>query len=122
MIDHPLKEDNYLVHACLEGPEEGVYYRGEGKIINDTFTTIVLPDYVKKLASNLTVQITPIFNKNEDPTNILRVSRVVNNQFQVYGKNAEFFWLVHGKRGKYLEVEPLKSKTEVKGTGPYKWI
>ena len=32
VIPHPLKNDKYLVHACLEGPEAGVYYRGTGKI------------------------------------------------------------------------------------------
>ena len=115
-------EEKYLVHVCLEGPEAGVYYRGEGKIINDKSVTIFLPDYVENLATNLTVQITPIYNENEDPSNILRVSRVANNQFQVFGKNAEFFWIVHGKRGKDFKVEPLKSETEVKGSGPYKWV
>jgi hypothetical protein len=30
IIDHPIKKDKYLVHACVEGPETGVYYRGKG--------------------------------------------------------------------------------------------
>ena len=28
VIDHPIDPERYLVHACVEGPESGVYYRG----------------------------------------------------------------------------------------------
>ena len=28
VIDHPLHEDKYLMHATLEGPEGGIFYRG----------------------------------------------------------------------------------------------
>jgi len=35
--EHPLNKDKYLVHACLEGPEAGVYYRGE-RLITHSFT------------------------------------------------------------------------------------
>ena len=60
VIDHPTKNENYLVHACLEGPESGVYYRGIGKIINNNYAIIELPDYV---ATDLTVQITQIYDE-----------------------------------------------------------
>jgi hypothetical protein len=51
----------------------------------------------------------------------LYTSEVENNCFTIYGNNCKFFWLVQGKRHD-IEVEPLKSKVEVKGTGPYRWI
>ena len=121
IIDHPLDPVNkHLVHVCLEGPEAGVYYRGEGEIENGESCIITLPDYVEALATDLTVQITPIYNGK--PVYYLQTSKVKNNQFTVYGENGEFFWLVHGKRGQDIEVEPLKSSVEVKGNGPYKWI
>jgi len=49
--------DHRLSHACLEGPEIGVYYRG--KLINDNI--IILPDYWKGLVDpeSITVQLTP---------------------------------------------------------------
>jgi hypothetical protein len=120
VIDHPDDKSKYLVHGCLEGPEAGVYYRGEGKITNNKFAVIELPNYVNNLASFLTVQITPIYdaNKNKKP---LCVSRVVENRFTVYGENCEFFWTVFGKR-QDICVEPNKTSVTVMGQGPYKWL
>ena len=33
-------KDKYLVHACLEGPEAGVYYRGKDIIQDNEYTEI----------------------------------------------------------------------------------
>jgi hypothetical protein len=35
VIDHPVDPERYLVHACLEGPEAGIYYRGKS-FVNDS--------------------------------------------------------------------------------------
>jgi hypothetical protein len=121
VIDHPCDQDKYLVHACLEGPEAGVYYRGEGKITNNFNTIIELPNYVDKLATDFTVNLTPIYDEKTIDNINLKSSRVKNNKFTVYGPNCEFFWTVYGNRGN-INVEPLKSETDVKGSGPYKWI
>jgi len=119
VIDHPKDKNKYLVHACLEGPESGVYYRGKGEIENGESVTILLPDYVEALATDFTVQITPIFKgKKMEP---LYTSEVENNSFTVYGENCKFFWLVQGKRDDIV-VEPLKKNVDVKGNGPYRWI
>ena len=78
-----------------------------------------MPDYVEALATDFTVQITPIFKgKKMEP---LYTSEVENNSFTVYGENCKFFWLVQGKRDD-IEVEPLKKNVDVKGSGPYRWI
>jgi hypothetical protein len=119
IIDHPDKDDKYLIHSCLEGPEVGVYYRGVGEITNNESVKICLPEYVRNLAYDFSVQLTPIYKGVEIKQ--LYSSRVVNNEFNVYGENTEFFWLVHGSRG-VLNVEPYKSDVDVKGDGPYKWI
>jgi hypothetical protein len=119
VIDHPINDKKYLVHACIEGPEAGVYYRGEGDITNSSHTTIWLPDYVEHLAREFTIQLTPIYSgKKMEP---LYTSRVENNSFVVYGENCQFYWHVTGKRND-IEVEPSKDSTIVKGSGPYKWI
>ena len=120
IIDHPLDTEKYLVHVCLEGPEAGVYYRGKDEIVNHLCKTVELPDYVSTLATDFTVQITPIYNEQHDNSH-LRVTEVENNQFTVYGNNGKFFWNVYGKRHD-VEVEPFKNKVEVKGQGPYKWL
>jgi hypothetical protein len=118
VIEHPINKEKFLVHGCLEGPEAGVYYRGESEITNNTEVTIELPNYVDRLATNLTVQITPIYN---GVVKTLNVSKVKDNTFTVYGENCEFFWTVFGKRISF-EVEPNKTDVIVKGDGPYKWI
>lgn len=118
VINHPIQQDKYLVHACLEGPEAGVYYRGTGVISNNNSTVIELPEYVGAFATDFTIQLTPIYNGK---INILNVSEIIDNKFTVYGENGKFYWNVIGKR---LEIvtEPLKTDVEVKGQGPYLYI
>ena len=48
----------------------------------------MLPDYVKNLATDFTIQITPIYSGNNIT---LQVSEVENNSFTVYGKNTKFY-------------------------------
>jgi hypothetical protein len=119
VIEHPLEKDKYLVHACLEGPESGVYYRGKSEITNNEYVIINLPSYVNKIASDFTIQLTPIYcgKKIEQ----LYTTELEDNNFKVYGENCKFYWLVQGKRVN-IEVEPYKSEVNVKGNGPYKWI
>ena len=123
VIDHPIKLENYLVHACLEGPEAGVYYRGKDEIpIGLNQLTITLPSYVQYLATDFTIQVTPIF---EGIFTSLLCSEMQNNQFTVYSNNGycKFYWHVFGKRNS-IDVEVNKNDVIVKGdlNGPYKWI
>ena len=120
VIDHPDDSEKYLVHGCLEGPEAGVYYRGKGEITNDEFVEIKLPNYVKNLASELTVQITPIY-EGKKVTTILSATEIESNVFRVYGDNCKFHWTVFGQRAP-INVEVDKSSVTIKGDGPYRWI
>ena len=141
IIDHPNKPDtHYLVHACLEGPEAGVYYRGKATITNNEYTTIQLPEYVKTLATNFTIHATPIYSGQDDDDGdgiepqkqkqkqkrirkIYETTEIENQtfQFQVYGPNGSFYWVVHGER-KPILVEPRKENVQISGDGPYKYI
>ena len=60
-IQHPTKSGMKLVHSSLEGPEIGVYYRGEARLDNGQ-AVITLPDYFEALTSveNRTVLFVPI--------------------------------------------------------------
>ena len=119
VINHPKDESKYLVHACLEGPEAGVYYRGTGTIAElETSVVVELPDYVDALATDLTVQVTPIYNGS---VRVLNASCVSNNKFTVYGDSGDFHWHVYGRRAVVI-VEPKKSDVAVLGEGPYRWI
>jgi hypothetical protein len=110
-----------LIHACLEGPEAGVYYRGENEIKQGEKSCLVdLPDYVSALATDFSVHITPILDWDDNEVRILNTTRIKNNQFKVIGQPGKFYWSVYGKRNSIL-VEPYKSQIQVKGEGPYKW-
>ena len=119
VIQHPTNEDKYLVHACLEGPEAGVYYRGKAEIPKgQTSVEVTLPDYIDALATDFTVHITPIYNGT---VRTLNASEIENNKFTVYGSAGPFSWLVNGKRSS-IEIEPNKADVNLKGEGPYRWI
>jgi hypothetical protein len=119
VIDHPTNQEKYLVHACLEGPEAGVYYRGIGEITNGHSVLVQLPEYVDALASDFNIQVTGIYNGTK--VKVYNVSLVEQGSFTVYGENGAFHWLVIGRRGT-IDVEPNKSDVVVKGDGPYLWI
>jgi len=125
IIDHPQKPaSHYLVHACLEGPEAGVYYRGKATITNDESIKITLPEYVESFATNFTIQITPIMHsKYQSPVpKIYGTTEITNNEFEVFGANhTSFHWVVYGER-QSIQVEPRKDKVHVSGDGPYKYI
>ena len=82
--------------------------------------SVNLPEYVDALASDFTVQVSTVYDGIVKDNNLI-TSEVKDNAFTVYGSNRTFFWHVHGKREE-VNVEPLKSESDVKGTGPYLWI
>ncbi|MGW4153245.1 hypothetical protein ACWEDF_08855 [Micromonospora chersina] len=113
-IDHPLDGPDaarrrQLIHAALEGPENGVYYRGEGRLENGT-ATVELPAYFEALtrAEGRTVQLTPVF-EDDEPVSALAAGRVRDGAFRVRtvdGSPAShaFCWQVTAIRA---DLEPL---------------
>lgn len=120
IISHPINNDKYLVHACLEGPEAGIYYRGKATITNNEYIKITLPDYVKYIGSNYTINITRIFS-GKKTNEQYETSEIEDNSFTVYGPNGSFYWVVFAEREK-IEVEPNISDVKIEGNGPYKYI
>ena len=110
-IQHPLEEEKWLVHGCLEGPEAGVYYRGK----DIAPTTIKLPEYATKIADNFTVQITPI----GQPRLIAPTEVNEDGFFDVMG-DGKFHWHVTGRRLE-IDPEPNKDSIVVNRWGPYTW-
>jgi hypothetical protein len=92
-----------------------VYYRGIGEI-KEQSVTIHLPDYAKVLATEFTVNLTPI-----DTPRMLASSRVKFGSFEVYGPPGEFYWTVFGKRDSIV-TEPYKTDVTLNGSGPYRWV
>ncbi len=123
IIDHPdFKEEKYLIHTTLEGPENGVYYRGKSRLQKGKLT-IHLPDYFNSLTKDgsATVILTPIGKKPF----LLSYDNFNEQSFEVYGnlKEGEFSWEVKAERQDVpnLIVEPDKADVHVFGDGPYKY-
>ncbi|WP_339734895.1 hypothetical protein [uncultured Gimesia sp.] len=116
VIDHPLdREKKELVHASLEGPEAGVYYRGTGKL-SDGRIEIKLPDYFEALVrkEGRTVMLTPICD-GDNPVSMLAASEVRDGVFTVQyidNKNCSqrFYWEVKAIRGDIPELVVNRKK------------
>jgi hypothetical protein len=123
VIQHPLENDKYLSHACVEGPSADVFYRGTGEI-KDTSTQIMLPDFAPLFLKDFNIQISPVLTKNIN-TAFTNNHHVEHNDkshiFTVHGPPGKFSYLVHATREEF-EVEPLKNSVKVKGEGPYTFI
>jgi hypothetical protein len=104
-IAHPAKPDHYLIHACLEGPESSVYYRGQAQLA-DGRATIRLPDYFEALTrqEGRTVLLTP---KGREPF-LLSYEDIVDGTFKVYGTvpDGAFSWEVKAVRSDVERLEP----------------
>jgi len=118
VINHPNDSDKLLVHACLEGPEGAVFYRGQGEVKAE-FAYVELPKYVKNFITDITVQVTAIENIAE-----LYVDNISDEGFEVYSNlPTSFFWTLIAKRKDVdFDIEPLKSTVNIHGEGPYTWI
>jgi hypothetical protein len=114
IIPHPLDRDRKLVHCCVEGPEVGVYYRGEGRL-SDGVATVELPPYFEALTlrEGRTVQLTPIWDGADAPCSPLCATPVLEGRFRVRAidrasSTQRFYWEVKAVRADVapLEVEP----------------
>lgn len=114
VIQHPRESEKYLVHACLEGPEAGVYYRGISELKGES-VTVSIPGYASDIANDFSVHLTPIGK------NTVYTSKIEKGQFTVTGDPCEFYWMVMGKRAN-INVEVDKNSVRVDGRGPYTWI
>lgn len=75
-IPHPNKKGMRLRHACIEGPEIGVYYRGKLENQNQ----IILPDYWNNLIDieTITVNLTPNTTYQELYVKNIEWGKVIN--------------------------------------------
>ena len=113
-IPHPSpdKEGMRLVHACLEGPENGVYFRG--RVTNKK--EILLPPYWKDLVdwTTITVNLTPIGSHQS-----VIVKRFDEDKIYLQsngGMPIDCFYHVYGTR---KDVAPLPVEMEKDEPWPY---
>ncbi|ADO97364.1 hypothetical protein SSM2_020 [Synechococcus phage S-SM2] len=113
-IPHPSpdKEGMRLVHACLEGPENGVYFRG--RVTNKK--EILLPPYWKDLVdwTTITVNLTPIGSHQS-----VIVKRFDEGKIYLQsngGMPIDCFYHVYGTR---KDIAPLPVEMEKDEPWPY---
>jgi Tfp pilus assembly protein FimT len=112
VIPHPLDPTKHLTHSAIEGPEHGVYYRGEGET-SGGIAMITLPDYFEALVrpEGRTIQLTERFDDDPDPMfgNFLAAGRINDGKFTVRSSSpaVKFYWEVKAVRGdlQRLDVE-----------------
>jgi len=120
-IDHPTKgEGHRLAHACIEGPEVGVYYRG--RLRNKK--VIELPHYWKGLVhtDSISVQLQPIgahqdiIIKRWDDEKIYLQAKAnfpIDCFYHVYGERKDVDGLVVEYEGETWEDHPQRKKGDV---------
>jgi len=122
--EHPVDRDRYLVHACLEGPENGLYYRGKGVVPeNEKSVLVQLPRYACLIGGDWTIQLTA-----QGSFNRFYATEVADDDgfvgFRVFAEQpGKFYWIVHGRqKDKPLETEPWKADVVLRGQGPYTFL
>ena len=122
--EHPVDRDRYLVHACLEGPENGLYYRGKGVVPeNEKSVLVQLPRYACLIGCDWTIQLTA-----QGSFNRFYATEVADDDgfvgFRVFAEQpGKFYWIVHGRqKDKPLETEPRKADVVLRGQGPYTFL
>jgi len=105
-MPHPSKDGYRLRYVCVEGPENGVYFRG--RVVNKN--VINLPDYWKDLVDHTTisVQLQPIgahqnvIVKRVEPTQIhlqAQGGMPINCYYHVFGERQDIERLVEEYEG-----------------------
>jgi len=131
VIDHPVApQTHHLVHACLEGPEAAVYYRGKARILaHESHTVVTLPDYVVALANQFTFHVNMSGRQEENvPTCDLFVSASAASEgtFSVSvdprpTRDVNISWYVMGQRHS-IKTQVPKDQVQRRTFGPYSWF
>ncbi len=115
VIDHPLDKKKALAHSAIEGPEHGVYYRGEGRCKAGE-ATVELPRYFEAATrkQGRTIHITPRL-EGAAAFAALGATPIEDGKFTVRvaeggPQGQRFYWEVKAVRADQpiLEAEPAK--------------
>ena len=111
-ITHPLDDTKDLMHVAVEGPECAVFYRGES-VTAGGWAEVSLPDYFEALTmpTDRTVQLTTLFEEDDEPIGPMAASRVKDGKFRVWSAvpAQKFYWEVKAVRA---DIAPLEVKID----------
>jgi hypothetical protein len=112
--DNPTEDGaRILTHACIEGPENAVFYRGEAVTDADGKLTITLPEYFEGLVreDDRTVQVTQMEDDGDSVGfAMLIASRIADGRFRVRSSQPGvlFAWEVKGVRADIPPVNVVR--------------
>jgi len=103
-IPHPTRKNKRLVYGALEGPEHGIYCRGESKELK-----VLLPPEWRAMVNTkgITVQITPIGEWQP------LYFKKLHSNWLYFGcgddrKNVHFYWEIKGERTDVPSLETVQ--------------
>ncbi|MGD9729681.1 MAG: hypothetical protein AB7L09_22260 [Nitrospira sp.] len=138
VIDHPTDVDRRLVHACTETPEAAVEYSGVVTVTHwGELIEVKLPDYFEALTYTegrqvwLQAMLPEAWHEGD-----VKLFPYMPRTIPTYPKLGKFYissdafegaqiaWKVKAIRKDVpqFSVEPLKSETQVGGSGPYTYL
>jgi len=103
-IPHPTRKNKRLVYGALEGPEHGIYCRGESKELK----TLLPPEWRAMVnTKGITVQITPIGEWQP------LYFKKLHSNWLYFGcgddrKNVHFYWEIKGERTDVPSLETVQ--------------
>ncbi len=129
VISHPLDKQKYLIHSALEGPENGVRYRGT-TTLKQGKGSIKLPNYVSKFTDPTTATLHLIATDTGEAVRIVYTNDkwIHNNKINIESENKnsaeEISWTFQATRTDIspLVVTPPKNLVNIGGFGPYKIV
>ena len=106
---HPTDPSREIRYVCLEGPEAGTYFRGQGHIVNG-FATIEVPDHFRMVSSEegMTVQLTPV----GDFATLVVKSYGLDRIVVAGSRDVAFFYTVNGIRRAFAGFEPISENRD----------
>ena len=129
VIHHPLDKQKYLIHSALEGPENGVRYRGT-TTLKQGKGSIKLPNYVSKFTDPTTATLHLISTDTGEALRIVYTNGkwLQNNTINIESENKnstkDISWTFQATRKDIspLVVTPPKNLVKIGGFGPYKIV
>ncbi|MER7500436.1 hypothetical protein AB0L05_27640 [Nonomuraea pusilla] len=123
VIDHPTRDDRYLVHATTESPHNGVEYWGSIQLDEYGHADVELPTYFEALTREEGRAV--LLTGCDDHVLPASATYPADGRFIVHGiPGQQVFWLVKAIRRDVppLPVEPRRDEVTVHGQGPYRYL
>lgn len=129
VLPHPQDKQRYLVHTALEGPENGVRYRGTTHL-KDGKAQIVLPEYVQEITDPQTATLHLQVDSTGESVRVVykKGQWLKNGRISIESEDKkseeEVSWTLQLTRTDIipLQVTPPKNLVHIEGLGPYKTV